>query len=154
MYYYCICITISQYAPSIKPDPDNTSPFPNPNHLPDTPSLFYARKISALMRIHRSAWGADRIPVPNMLWVTTALLILLPSLSNPQNREAFIRLAVSAKTFARRWAVGKAKLELVQRRARDMGVEWPVEIGALFADEEAQVASGSGSSRKRARVGS
>lgn len=106
------------------------------------------------MRIHRSAWGADRIPVPNMLWVTTALLILLPSLSNPQNREAFIRLAVSAKTFARRWAVGKAKLELVQRRARDMGVEWPVEIGALFADEEAQVASGSGSSRKRARVGS
>lgn len=154
MYYYCICITISQYAPSIKPDPGNTSPFPNPNHLPDTPSLFYARKISALMRIHRSAWGADRIPVPNMLWVTTALLILLPSLSNPQNREAFISLAVSAKAFARRWAVGKAKLELVQRRARDMGVEWPVEIGALFADEEAQVASGSGSSRKRARVGS
>lgn len=161
MYYYCICITLFQYAPSIKPDPDNTSPFPIPNHLHDTPSLFYARKISTLMRIHRSVWGTDRIPVPNMLWITTALLTLLPDLSNPQNREAFISLAVSAKAFARRWVVGKAKLKLVQRRAREMGVEWPVEIGALFADEEEVqvgtqigVASGSGSSTKRTRVGS
>lgn len=96
-----------------------------------------------------------------MLWITTALLTLLPDLSNPQNREAFISLAVSAKAFARRWVVGKAKLKLVQRRAREMGVEWPVEIGALFADEEEVqvgtqigVASGSGSSTKRTRVGS
>lgn len=101
-----------------------------------------------------------------MLWVATALLTLLPNLSNPQNREAFINLAVSAKAFARRWVVGRAKLELVQRRAREMGVEWPVEIGALFADEEevqvegrvgvasaSSAGTGTETERKRAKVG-
>lgn len=164
MYYYCICITLSQYSLSIKPDPDNTSlfPFPDTSSDHDNPSLFYARKISTLMRIHRSAWATDRIPVPNMLWITTALLTLLPSLSNSQNRDAFINLAVSAKAFARRWVVGKAKLELVQRRAREIGVEWPVEIGAMFVDEKevrvgaqdgVALALSAGTGRKRAKVG-
>lgn len=142
MYYYCICITFDQYAATVKPDPDSHSP-----------SLFYATKISNLMRIHRSAWGTDRIPVPYMLWVTTALLTLLPNLSNPQNRDAFINLAVAAKAFARRWAVGKAKLELVMRRAKEMGVEWPVEIGPLFADDSGAGAEASSAAPKRVKVG-
>lgn len=130
MYYYTVCIALDQYAPSIKPDPDYKT------LINDTPSLFFSRRISRLMRIHRSAWGIDRIPLSNIFWITTALLTLLDNLSDPQNRDAFSNLAVAAKAFSRRWVLGQAKLEQLQQRASDRGIALPDETGPLFSDLE------------------
>lgn len=140
MYYYTICIALNQHAPSIKhePDPDKHGLAP--------PSLFFARKISHLAHIHRSSWGIDRIPVSNIFWITTALLTLLPNLTDPENRDAFVNLAVASKAFSRRWVLGRSNLGLVQRRAREMQVDLPDETGPLFLNLE------SISPRKRLKV--
>ena len=131
MYYYTICITLNQHAPpSIKHDPDS-----NNHHLAPS-SFFFARKISHLAHIHRSSWGIDRIPVSNIFWITTALLTLLPNLTDPENREAFVNLAVAAKAFSRRWVLGRSNLGLVQQRAREMQVDLPDETGSLFLNLE------------------
>lgn len=97
------------------------------------------------MRIHRSSWGIDRIPVSNVPSICTALLALLTNLSDPQNCDAFINLAVAAKASARRWVLGRVKLELVQQQAQKMGVELPDETKPLFSDLEV-------TSRKKAKL--
>lgn len=137
MYYYSICITLDQYAPSIKLDLDT-------NNESD-PRLSNARRISYLMRIHRSSWGIDRIPVSNIVSISTALLALLTNLSDPQNCDAFVNLAVAAKAFSRRWVLGRVKLELVHQQAQKMGVDLPGETKPLFSDLEV-------TSRKRAKL--
>ncbi|KAI9923927.1 hypothetical protein MW887_008233 [Aspergillus wentii] len=82
--------------------------------------LSSARTISKLMHLHRSACGADHIPVLNFQWVTDALLILLDRLSDAKDRDAFINLNVAAKALGRRWPLGKKMLRLVQNRAEEM----------------------------------
>ena len=140
MYYHTICIALDQQAPpSIKHEPDSDG------HLAP-PSLLYARKISHLAHIHRSSWGIDRIPVFNIFWITTALLTLLPNLTDPKNRDAFVSLAIAAKAFSRRWVLGRSNLVLVQRRAKEMQVDLPDETGPLFSNLE------SISPRKRVKV--
>lgn len=139
MYYYSICITLDQYAPSIKLDLDL-----NTNNGFDT-RLSNARRISYLMRIHRSSWGIDRIPVSNIVSISTALLALLTNLSDPQNCDAFVNLAVAAKAFSRRWVLGRVKLEQVHQQAQKMGVDLPGETKPLFSDLGV-------TSRKRAKL--
>ena len=111
MYYHTICITLNQRPPpSIKHDPGSN------NHNLAPSSFFFARKIAHLAHIQRSSWGIDRIPVSNIFWITTALLTLLPNLTDPENREAFVNLAVAAKAFSRRWVLGRSVRRRCARR--------------------------------------
>lgn len=146
MYYYSICITLDENAPSIKPDPDTKHDF---NH--HSSRMEFARRISCLMRIHCSSWGVNRMPVFNIFSTTTALLALLADLSDPQNRDAFVHLAVVAKAFARRWVLGQKKLEQVQAQAQWMGIKLPDETEPLFSSLES-LTDESLSSRKRVKL--
>lgn len=54
--------------------------------------LSSARSISQLMRLHRSAWGVERMPQGTSQPINIALLVLLERLDVPENRDAFINL--------------------------------------------------------------
>lgn len=146
MYYYSVCITLDENAPSIKPDPDTK--IDSNNH---SSRMGFARRISCLMRIHCSSWGANQMPVFNIFSTTTALMTLLEDLSNPRNREAFVHLVVVAKAFARRWVLGQKRLELVQRQAQWMGIKLPDETEPLFSGLESHNDESHGS-RKRVKL--
>lgn len=146
MYYFSVCITLDENAPSIKPDPD--AKHDSSHH---SSRMGFARRISRLMRIHCFSWGINRMPVFNIYSTTVALLTLLEDLSDPRSREAFVHLAVVATAFARRWVLGQQKLELVQNQAQWMGVKLPDETEPLFSGLESHNDESLGS-RKRVKL--
>ncbi|KMK59614.1 C6 transcription factor, putative [Aspergillus fumigatus Z5] len=96
--------------------------------------LSSARSISQLMRLHRSAWGVERMPQGTSQPINIALLVLLERLDVPENRDAFINLSIAAKAASRRWSSSKAALDRVRTRAIIHGLHLPTETDSLFAD--------------------
>ncbi|GFF42399.1 hypothetical protein IFM58399_06596 [Aspergillus lentulus] len=96
--------------------------------------LSSARSISQLMRLHRSAWGVERMPQGTSQPINIALLVLLERLDVPENRDAFINLSIAAKAASRRWSSSKAALDRIRTRAIIHGLHLPTETDSLFAD--------------------
>lgn len=86
------------------------------------------------MRLHRSAWGVERMPQGTSQPINIALLVSLERLDVPENRDAFINLSIAAKAASRRWSSSKAALDRVRTRAIIHGLHLPTETDSLFAD--------------------
>ncbi|GKZ24284.1 hypothetical protein AbraIFM66951_011192 [Aspergillus brasiliensis] len=91
-----------------------------------------ARNIAHLMRIHRSCWGLDRMPVSIIQCITEALFTLLDDLEEPNNREAFITLSIAAKAFSRRWESSRTILGTLRTTAQAKRLALPSETDSLF----------------------
>ncbi|KAI9367655.1 hypothetical protein BJX61DRAFT_551200 [Aspergillus egyptiacus] len=96
--------------------------------------LSSSRKIAQLTLVHRSNWGFDRMPGPNIHCIMAALFVLLEALDDPANRDAFISLTITAGTFFRRWKYTKGLLRALQDTARQRGITLPPETGPFFLD--------------------
>ncbi|KAK1148200.1 hypothetical protein N8T08_010846 [Aspergillus melleus] len=125
MYYHAIIMILcglSNTLPSSSPHPHpHLHPHPHPHpqyhnnhqeHSLNNSRLSSARTISQLLRIHRTSWGVDRMPVQNIHFIATALFALLDDLSDPANRDAFVDISITAKAFSRRWGSSKAMLRV------------------------------------------
>lgn len=100
--------------------------------------LSTARRISSLLSIHREKWGIDRMAPSTIQWISISLFTLLEALDNPANRSAFVELCIVARSFARRFALAKGILRMIQLSANQQQVTLPAETGALFTDFESQ----------------
>ncbi|KAH8432729.1 putative C6 transcription factor [Aspergillus melleus] len=149
MYYHAIIMILcglSSTLPSSSPHShDHLDPRPHPqchnNHQEDSlnnPRLSSARTISQLLRIHRTSWGVDRMPVLNIHFIATALFALLDHLSDPANRDAFVDISITAKAFSRRWESSKTMLRSLRATSREREIELPTEADPLFAVLECQ----------------
>ncbi|KAJ5577990.1 uncharacterized protein N7459_006954 [Penicillium hispanicum] len=98
-----------------------------------------ARANARLIDLHRDLWGLDRMPPVNIHWVTVSLFTLLEHLDEKENREAFVILSITAKSFSHRWSLGKAMLRLFQVTSKQMGVVLPAETEALYFEFETKI---------------
>lgn len=133
MYHHTILMTV--YDPLRTPvtNINTTAMDITPSHAKDI-CFSSARGIARLMRLHQKNWGLDRMPVRNIQWVTAALFTLLGGLEQPDNREAFISLSVSAKALSRRWGMCKKLMRTVEAAANDSKTGLPTETDPLFAE--------------------
>ncbi|PYH88014.1 C6 transcription factor [Aspergillus ellipticus CBS 707.79] len=132
MYYHTIIMTMYENLkhPSLNPSAPHqiTSP-----HQAREVCLSSARNIAHLMRIHRSCWGVDRMPVSDIQCITGALFTLLDDLEESGNREAFTTLSIAAKAFSRRWESSRMVLQTLRSTAGETGVTLPSETESLFS---------------------
>ncbi|KAG2412986.1 hypothetical protein HFD88_010545 [Aspergillus terreus] len=133
MYHHTILMTV--YDPLRTPvtNINTTAMDITPSHARDI-CFSSARGIARLIRLHQKNWGLDRMPVRNIQWVTAALFTLLGGLEQPDNREAFISLSVSAKALSRRWGMCKKLMRTVEAAANDSKTGLPTETDPLFAE--------------------
>ncbi|KAL4751027.1 hypothetical protein BDW72DRAFT_174562 [Aspergillus terricola var. indicus] len=94
--------------------------------------LSSARKVAQLTLVHRSRWGADRMPANNIPYIITALFSLLEFIDDPINRDAFISLVVAAGAFSQRSPVTKGYMRTLQNTARERKISLPAETGPFF----------------------
>ncbi|KAE8151670.1 hypothetical protein BDV25DRAFT_152291 [Aspergillus avenaceus] len=107
--------------------------------------LSAARRIAYILGIHREKWGIDRMAPSTVQWTSIGLFTLLESLDTRENRSAFIELCVFARAIARRFALGKGILRMIEVTASQTQVALPEETGALFIDFEEQTWRGNDS---------
>ncbi|KAE8152325.1 hypothetical protein BDV25DRAFT_151336 [Aspergillus avenaceus] len=131
MYYHAILINL--YTPHKTPQPTTQPQQINPSQAQKI-TLTSARSIEQWMRIYRTSWGLDPMPIFNIQWIKAALFTLLEGLSDPENKEAFISLLVAAKAFSRRFEKTRGLLLALQDAARRLEVVLPAEVEPLFAD--------------------
>lgn len=136
MYYHNIIITMHGFSRTKEKEEEQSPIASGTSKQATSIRLSSARRIAQLMDRHRSLWGLNVFSAGNIQWVTVSLFTLLEDLNDPQNRHAFIALAIAAKAASRRWVLGKAMLRAVQLTARQMAVELPSETDALFTDFE------------------
>ncbi|KAL4770610.1 hypothetical protein BDW60DRAFT_192308 [Aspergillus nidulans var. acristatus] len=103
----------------------------SPVHAFDS-CLSSARKVAQLTLVHRSRWGADRMPAINIPYIITALFNLLEVIDDPINRDAFISLVVAAGAFLQRSPVTKGYMRTLQNMARERKISLPAETGPFF----------------------
>ncbi|PWY86774.1 hypothetical protein BO70DRAFT_333218 [Aspergillus heteromorphus CBS 117.55] len=131
MYYHSIIMTMYEHLKHPSPNPHSSQQITSPHQVREM-CFSSARNIAQLMRIHRSCWGVDRMPVSNIQCITGGLFTLLDDLEEPRNREAFITLSIAAKSFSRRWESSRVVLQSLRTTARQRGVVLPSETDSLF----------------------
>lgn len=98
-----------------------------------------ALEVARLTDLHRRQNGLDSVTVMMTEHITISLFILMEDLDAAASRAAFIELCVVARSFARRWTLGKGMLRLVQLTAQEMKVNLPRETVMLFHDFETRI---------------
>ncbi|PYI09547.1 hypothetical protein BO78DRAFT_394770 [Aspergillus sclerotiicarbonarius CBS 121057] len=98
--------------------------------------LSSARRVAALLGVHRDKWGIDRMAPSTIQWCSIGLFTLMESLDSIANRSAFIELCIIARAFSRRFPLAKGILRMIQLSANQMQVVLPEETDALFTDFE------------------
>lgn len=94
--------------------------------------MLSAREVARLIETFHSRWRLNLLPVVFTQYTTISLFTLLEALDDDDNRTAFVQLCIVARSFARRWTVAKGMLRLVQRSAKQMGVDLPPKASTLF----------------------
>ena len=97
-----------------------------------------ALETAGLMDMLRRDWGLDSITVMMTQFVSVATFVLMEDLQSTASQAAFVELCVAARSFARRWALGKGMLRMVQQTAKEMQISLPEETAALFEDFESR----------------
>lgn len=107
-------------------------------HRADQLCLSSALEIARLVDMVRREWGLDSVTVMMTQFISVAIFTLMEDLPSPTSRAAFIELCVAARSFSRRWTLGKSMLRLVQLTAREMRISLPRETAVLFEDFESR----------------
>lgn len=97
-----------------------------------------ALETAGLMDMLRRDWGLDSITVMMTQFVSVAAFNLMEDLRSTASQAAFIDLCVAARSFARRWTLGKGVLRMVQQTAKEMQISLPKETAPLFEDFESR----------------
>lgn len=98
--------------------------------------LSSARRVAALLGVHRDKWGIDRMAPSTIQWCSIGMFTLMESLDSTANRNAFIELCIIARAFSRRFPLAKGILRMIQLSANQTQVVLPEETDALFTDFE------------------
>ncbi|CBF80748.1 putative C6 transcription factor [Aspergillus nidulans FGSC A4] len=98
--------------------------------------LSSACKVAQLTLVHRSRWGADRMPAINVPYIITALFNLLEVIDDPINRDAFISLVVATGAFSQRSPVTKGYMRTLQNMALERKISLPAETGPFFLNSD------------------
>ncbi|PWY90602.1 C6 transcription factor [Aspergillus sclerotioniger CBS 115572] len=98
--------------------------------------LSSARRVAALLGVHRDKWGIDRMAPSTIQWCSIGMFTLMESLDTTANRNAFIELCIIARAFSRRFPLAKGILRMIQLSANQTQVVLPEETDALFTDFE------------------
>ncbi|RDH26520.1 hypothetical protein BDQ94DRAFT_155421 [Aspergillus welwitschiae] len=96
--------------------------------------LSSARRVVALLRVHRDKWGIDRMAPSTIQWCSIGMFTLMESPDSTENRNAFIELCIIAQAFSRRFPLAKGILRMIQLSANQTQVALPEETHALFTD--------------------
>ncbi|RHZ46511.1 uncharacterized protein CDV56_102690 [Aspergillus thermomutatus] len=98
-----------------------------------------AQAVADLVRMHRTLWGIERIPIPCTQTVIISLFTLLEDLGDRQSSSAFVDLCVTARALSRVWPLFTAMFRSVELSAIQMGVDLPQEAREVFEDFESKM---------------
>ncbi|RMJ28952.1 Transcription factor [Aspergillus sp. HF37] len=134
--YHILIMTIFGFLK--RPADSEPSGLTSANHAQER-CVLSAREVTWLIETFRSRWRLYLLPVSFTQHTTISLFTLLEALDDNDNRTAFVQLCIVSRSFARRWAVAKGMLRLVQLSAKQMGVDLPPEASTLFESVESKV---------------
>lgn len=100
--------------------------------------LSSAHAIGQLIETQQQTWGADPGPVANAQWATIALCILMEDLKSAESHTTFMKLCNANIHAAKRWALPRGMVRMVQLTAQRMDDPLPDDVVAHFRDFERQ----------------
>ena len=96
-----------------------------------------ARHVARLFVIYRRQWGIERMHPSGIQCVAVSCFALFEGLEHPENGDALITLCIAARDFGRHFVLARGVLWMIQFFARQINIELPEEVDALFQEFEA-----------------
>lgn len=133
MFYNTICLQLCSFLKS------QVSKITDPAHLEyiQIRRFAIARHVARLFVIYRRQWGIERMHPSGIQCVAVSCFALFEGLEHPENGDALITLCIAARDFGRHFVLARGVLWMIQFFARQINIEFPEEVDALFQEFEA-----------------
>ena len=133
MFYNTICLQLCSFLKS------QVSKITDPAHLEyiQIRRFAIARHVARLFVIYRRQWGIERMHPSGIQCVAVSCFALFEGLEHPENGDALITLCIAARDFGRHFVLARGVLWMIQFFARQINIELPEEVDALFQEFEA-----------------
>ena len=132
LFYNTICLQLCSFLRS------QASRITDPALMEHIQSRHFAiaRHVARLFAIYRRQWGIERMHPSGIQCVAVVCFALFEGLDQPENCDALITLCIAARDFGRHFVLARGVLWMIQFFARQINVELPEQVDALFREFE------------------